>query len=452
MSKEIANEREKHLLELALSSKDLFIKVLGVMEPDRFEPPLSFVVEFTKTYFSKYHAIPDLSTIKIETGIELEQKSLEQHQFNYAVDEIELHCQKKAMYNSILASVDELKNAEDSQSEPDFGKIEKLIRDAITVSVDKDLGLNFFVDPASRLRAMMEGLDDRGIGWPAVDEMMNGVRRGELVIFAAISGGGKSVVLANIARMMAKQGLNTLLISLELSDKLIAKRLDSIVSGISSKQIFEKIEELDALYKTIGSRYGSLYIKKMSPKTRAIDIRAYLMEYKLQFGHNPDVIIVDYMGKMRPNSKSRNANKFDIDEDISDELRDLAIDYNAYMFSAAQFNRGADDIKEKKQSHIGGGLSKIQTADAVIAIKRTEENKDEGIVVFQPIKLRNAEMRIQDIVLYWDDKTLEISDKPNGKLNAPAPGSTRAIVAKSQAQPTDSAKKRLNDIINKTRK
>lgn len=798
MAKEITNEKEKYLLELALTSKDLFVKVLGVLEPDRFDKPLDSVVGFAKTYFGKYHSVPELDTIKVETGVELTARSLAQHDFDYAVDEIELHCQKAALTNSILLAVDELNGAEDD--EPDFGKIEKLIRDAITVSVDKDLGLNFFADPASRLRAMIDGLDDRGIGWPQFDSAIGNVRRGELILFVGGSGAGKcfgvdtpilmydgtikkvqdvrtgdvvmgndstprrvldtttdkeelfkvtpikgepyivnrshilslrhkvarsmlagdgnrygydevinisvndylksskkfkvatkgwrsgvdfekkqtpdllppyllglwlgdgaqlkaaittpddeiveyilsycmkfgfglrketkpggkassyfiltgsgkkhplletlrdmgvthtkhiphiykcssredrlellagildtdghlshnvydivlkdkqlmddvvylarslglaaysrlckktcynngkvgdyyrccisgdidmipckikrkratprtqvkdvlrtgisiesigigdyygfqvdgnhlfllgdftvvhnSVVLANVARLMAKQGLNTLLITLELSANLVAKRLDSMITGISSKEIFDKIEDIDALYNVIHPQYGNLYIKKMPPKSRTIDIRAYLMEYKLNFGYNPDVLVVDYMGIMGPNVKSKSANKFDSDEAISEELRELANDTNAFLFTASQFNREGSDVKEKRQSHIAGGISKINTADAVIAIKRTEENKDDGTVLFQPIKLRNAEMSLADIVLYWDNKTLEISDKPSNKMGAPSSGSTRAAIKSngSDQAHTASAKKRLNDIINKTRK
>lgn len=445
--------KEKLLLEFALSSKDLFIKVMSVMQPEYFDKPLDKVVGFVKGYFSKYHNIPEFDVIEAETGVPMTEREVAPDDFDYATDEIEIFCQKMAMRNAILEGADLL--TDDDDDEPNFGQIDQLVRNALSVSIDKDLGISVFKDAAIRLMQMQETIESRSIGWPKLDLIIDQVRRSEMLIFAANSGGGKSVFLSNVAYNMAFQKMNVLYISLELNQALVSKRMDSIITGIAQKEIFDKVEDIAQLYTQMESQFGDITVKRLPTGSTANDFRTYLLEYHLQNGFYPDAICVDYLDLMAPiAAQGKNAGVFDKDKAISEELRDLFDEINCYGFTASQLNRDSINVKEKSQGHIAGGLSKINTADAVLAIIRTEEDVDNGEVHLQPIKLRNAEMSNQPVTLYWEGHTLRITDKPPApKAKASTTGTRSKLKGKSNpAAGADDPKQRLNAVLQRGKK
>lgn len=443
---EVIDEKEKLLLEYVLSSKELFIKVLGVIRPEFFEKPLDKVVGICIEYFNKYHAIPDFDVIKVETGVRLKERELLKDEFDYCCDEVEKHCKRAAMKIAILESAEMLGDEDDDDI--NFNKIEDNIRKAISITLDKNLGTNLFDSPALRLAMMEEAIDSRSIGWPSVDHVVDNVKRGEFFLLAANSGGGKSVFLANIANNMAKQNLNVCYITLELNENLVAKRLDAILTGVPFGDIFNRKEEVVQAYEVLLTHYADITIKRMpASETTANDIRSYLEEYHLQKGYYPDVLCLDYLDLLAPNVVERNSNRFDIDKAISEQFRDILQDFDMYGFTASQLNRTAIDVKDKNQGHIAGGLSKINTSDVTMAIIRDEMDIDQGIVHLQALKLRNAQFSNEKITLRWNPKTLLITDD----YKAPAvtgntTGNVRKLVkGNDKAQNQD----RLKDVLSR---
>lgn len=424
MAQELLDPKEKLLLEFIITDKNIFSKVTTILKSEYFCDGLSRAVSFIQDYFQKYKNVPSVSVIHAETGIELSERTVETHECDYVIAEIENHCRKEAMRLAILKGAEMVNEAMDSKQEYDFGAVQKAVKEALMVSIDKDLGISQLDDDvALRHMAMQQNIDSRPIGWKPLDDMLDNVRRGEMVIFAGSTGTGKSVVLANVATMMASQGLNVLLLSLELKQELISMRLDSILTGYPTKKIYDYTDKISQKFTQFKTTYGSIHVKKMKYRDNANKIRAYLLEYNLVFGHFPDVIIVDHMDRMAPiNTKKNTSNKFDIDEDIAEELRDVFDEFDAYGFTASQLNRDSVDATVKSQNHIAGGLSKINTADAVIAIIRSQERINNGEIEFQPLKLRNAEMNTTPAILHWNDFNLQITENPS--VVAPAKNTT----------------------------
>jgi len=440
MTNTIYDEKEKNYLDYAFSNETLFVKVFNIMEPHFFQAPLNHCVEFTKGYFEKYHNIPPFDILKAETGIEFDHKKLGQAEFDFILDEIESHCKGAAFQKAILDNIDDIEQGI-------FGNAEQRIREALTLSVDTDLGLNIFKNPIQRLMMMEEDIDAIPIGWNEFDLAVDFIKRGEIILFAGSSGSGKSVFLTNIANLLAKRGLNVLYISLELKDALVAKRFDSIISGVPIHNIFDELTEIERIYKQIEQGYGDLTVKKMSSGTTANMIRSYLLEYELQQGFKPDAILVDHLDLMEPNDSRSGVNGiFDKDKATTEQLREIFVDYNTYGFSASQLNRDSISMAKKSQGHIAGGLSKINTSDVVVAISRTEEQVDNGEVELQFLKLRNASMATPPIIMSWDDDTLEITDKSTAVSKKLKAGQ------KANAGVKFSDKNALLDLINKGKK
>jgi replicative DNA helicase len=239
------------------------------------------------------------------------------------------------------------------------------------------------------------------------------MNRGELNIFAGGSGAGKSLFLANLGVNWALMGLNVVYLTLELSEALVSMRIDSMVTGVGTKEIFKDLDDVEMKVKMIGKKAGMLQIKYMPSGKTVNDIRAYIKEYEIRVGKKVDVLLVDYLDLLMPIGKKISAeNLFVKDKYVSEELRNLAMEKKILLVTAAQLNRGAVEEVEFDHSHISGGLSKIQTADNVFGIFTSRAMRERGRYQIQLMKTRSSSGVGQKVDLEFNIESLKISDLP----------------------------------------
>ena len=98
-------------------------------------------------------------------------------------------------------------------------------------------------------------------GWESLDKkLFGGFNKGELNIFAGGSGAGKSLFLANLGCNWALNGLNVVYLTLELSENLVAMRMDSMKTDIPSREIFRELDKLLKLSKL--SEFEVIYLQE----------------------------------------------------------------------------------------------------------------------------------------------------------------------------------------------
>lgn len=383
-------EKQQLFTQYILSDNVLFTKVNPILEPKFFDPELKPVINFIKEYFDEYKGLPSPQQINAELGVHVNQpQPLTPSEHKYAEAELETFCRNKAIEHAIFASVDLLEKQ-------DLGQIERLIRDAITISIQRNLGMDYFADPEARLNLLLDEAALIPTLLKKYDEAVGGgLARKTMHIFAAPSGVGKSLTMSNIGLNLCSQGLNGCYITLELSEALVSKRHDSMVTGISQRDILKNITQTAIKVKEVkDSGYGDMTIKYMPPNgTTAAHLRAYLKEYELVHGRLPDFMIVDYLDLMGSQEKVTAENVFIKDKYVSEELRAIASEFNLIMITASQLNRGAqqiENLEELNQAHIAGGLSKIMTADNVVAIIQTPQMKARNEMMFKMLKTRSS--------------------------------------------------------------
>jgi archaellum biogenesis ATPase FlaH len=276
--------------------------------------------------------------------------------------------------------------------------------------------------------------------------LYGGFNRGELNIWAGGSGAGKSLFLANLGVNYALAGLNVIYLTLELSEELVSMRVDAMVTGIPTREIFKNIDDVEMKVKMIGKKSGQLQVKYMPSGKTANDIRAYLKEYEIKMGRKVDVLLVDYMDLLMPLSKKISAeNLFVKDKYVSEELRNLAVEKNCVFVTAAQLNRGAVEEVEFDHSHISGGLSKIQTADNVFGIFTSRAMRERGRYQIQLMKTRSSSGVGMKIDLEFNIDSLRITDLEQedgyGNSNSQSAGSSllNQIKQRNTAQGTEEA-------------
>jgi archaellum biogenesis ATPase FlaH len=282
----------------------------------------------------------------------------------------------------------------------------------VQIGLTKDMGTDYFADPRARLLKIKDKNGQLKTGWDTVDKrLFGGMNRGELNIFAGGSGAGKSLFLANLGVNWALQGLNVVYLTLELSEELVSMRVDSMITEIPSRDVFKQIDEVEMRVKVIGKKSGTYQVKYMPSGKTANDVRSYLKEYEIKLGRKVDILLVDYLDLLMPISKKISAeNLFIKDKYVSEELRNLAVEKQCVLVTAAQLNRGAVEEVEFDHSHISGGLSKIQTADNVFGIFTSRAMRERGKYQIQLMKTRSSSGVGMKIDLDFNIDTLRITD------------------------------------------
>jgi archaellum biogenesis ATPase FlaH len=384
---------------------------MNIMNPSNFEKKLKPVAEFMVDHSKKYNLMPEPTQIKAVTGVEVELvQELDEGHNDWFLEEFEQFTKRQELERAILKSADLLEKG-------DYGPVEKLIKDAVQISLQKDMGTDYFADPRARLMALKSNNGQNSTGWPTMDrKLYGGFNRGELQIFAGGSGSGKSLFMQNLAVNWAQAGLNGAYITLELSEGLCSMRIDSMMTDTSSRDIFKDIDNIEMKVKMLAKKAGKLRIKYMPAQSTVNDLRAYCKELQIQTGIKIDFLCVDYLDLLMPvSAKVSPSDLFVKDKYVSEELRNLAKELNVLFVTASQLNRSAVEEIEFDHSHISGGISKINTADNVFGIFTSRSMRERGQYQLQLMKTRSSSGVGQKIELEFNVETLRITDpNPDG--------------------------------------
>jgi archaellum biogenesis ATPase FlaH len=406
MSKEYSLELQKLFLEMMLQDAQSYVRVQNIYNPENFDRSLREVAKFIKTHTDDHKAMPTHEQVKAVTSVDLKRvPDLTEDHYSWFMAEFEGFTRRNELERAILKSADLLEKG-------DYDPVEKLIKDAVQISLTKDMGTDYFLDPRARLLAIKSNNGQVSTGWPTLDKrLFGGMNRGELNIFAGGSGSGKSLFMQNIAINWCTQGLNGVFLTLELSEGLCAMRMDSMVANCSTKEVFKDLDTVEMKVKMVGKKSGALRIKYMPAQSNVNQIRSYLKELQVQTGLRVDFIMVDYLDLVMPVSAKVSPNDLFVkDKYVSEELRNLARELNILMITASQLNRGAVEEIEFDHSHIAGGLSKINTADNVFGIFTSRAMRERGRYQLQLMKTRSSSGVGMKVDLEFDLETLRITD------------------------------------------
>ena len=397
---------QKVYLEMMLTDAETFVRCQTVFDHTMFDRRLQDAAKFLNEYVTEHNALPTFEIINAATKADLaDPGQMQENHYDWLLAEFETFSRHKALESAILKGADLLEKGE-------YGPVEDLVKKAVQIGLQKDLGTDYWRDPRARLEAIKDNNGQVTTGWESLDKkLFGGFNRGELNIFAGGSGAGKSLFLANLGVNWALAGMNVLYLTLELSENLVSMRVDSMVTDISTRDIFKNIDDVEMKVKMIGKKSGAFQVKYMPSGKTPNDVRSYIKEYEIKTGRKIDVLLIDYLDLLMPNGAKVSAeNLFIKDKYVSEELRNLAMELNTVFVTAAQLNRGAVEEIEFDHSHISGGLSKIQTADNVIGIFTSRAMRERGRYQIQLMKTRSSSGVGAKVDLEFDLDSLRIRD------------------------------------------
>ena len=157
MTKEYNVEIQKLFLEMMLHDAQNYVRVQNIYNDENFDRSLRETAKFIAEYVDKYKNLPTLDQIKASTGVELKPvPDLADHS-DWFMNEFEKFTRKQELERAILKSADLLEKG-------NYDPVEKLIKDAVQISLTKDMGTDYFDDPRARLMALKSNNGQNKIG------------------------------------------------------------------------------------------------------------------------------------------------------------------------------------------------------------------------------------------------------------------------------------------------
>ena len=196
---------QKVYLEMMLTDAETFVRCQAVFDDKAFDRRLQPAAKFINEYVVEHNAMPTFDIVNASTKADLQHPGdLAENHYDWLLMEFETFSKHKALESAILKSADLLEKGE-------YGPVEDLVKKAVQIGLQKDLGTDYWKDPKGRLEAIKDKNGQVTTGWASLDKkLFGGFNRGELNIFAGGSGSGKeqsgcSVVILIGQRFLQKR-------------------------------------------------------------------------------------------------------------------------------------------------------------------------------------------------------------------------------------------------------
>lgn len=251
---------------------------------------------------------------------------------------------------------------------------------------------------------------DKGIrtNYSYFDSATDGLRPGELVLIGAESGGGKSMLLMNMAVQIWMQqntldmttdfgsGHSILYFSLEMPFKPCLNRVLAKMSGAPSKKIRSaKLEPDEAVRLKTALKFINNYPHQFEivdiPRGATMESLEMIYE-EAKTIYDPKVIVIDYLGLMDYDGA-------EMDDwlklgKISEKIHEFARVHNCTVLSAVQLNRSKGKEQEDKIGlhRIGRSALILQNANIAVQIETRANEKDLPDMKYHLIKNRDGEL------------------------------------------------------------
>lgn len=228
-------------------------------------------------------------------------------------------------------------------------------------------------------------------GIPEIDHAIGGgLERKALALLVGGSGSGKSMALAHVAVDSYLQNKHVALVTLELSPKRVTHRILRNIVDMTSREIAIDNALAQSRYATVAAATtGTLWVGYAHPLvTSPRDIREMLDRAQQELGVVFDTFVIDFADKLRVNPK---ASQYDDQLAVIDGLREIAVDADGWTVTASQSDRKSTNRPWLDLDAVADSMNKIRSADLVMGIGRTEEDKETNQVRFSIPKRREGE-------------------------------------------------------------
>jgi len=307
-------------------------------------------------------------------------------------------CKKQAMTEALYRSTELI-------IENDYDEVIDVMKKALMAGEETSIGHDFEEDIESRFVDVQR--DPIPTGVPELDRhevLDGGLGRGELGIFVAAPGAGKSHWLVQIGANAVLNGYNVLHITLEMSETKVGRRYDGWFTGINNREISRNRDKVNGWYKDNKEGMGRLFIKEFpSGQATTNTFRAYIQKLGIKKNFKPDLIVIDYADEMSSIKKFDSTSSRHEFKSIYRDCRNMAREFNCAVWSASQSNKEGSSAEIVTGENMSESYRKLDVPDFVFTGACRPQDKAKGIMKGFTAKVRDG--RDGDILPMHVDKT-----------------------------------------------
>lgn len=374
------------------------VRTEGLVKPIYFESEVHGVLaSIAVQYYKDYRTVPSKASLAILLKDAIDKKLIRKEMIDdvkdlmmeafackladvdFTVEQVSLFARRQELSAAILKSAELIDKGR-------YDEVEPIIQKAVMVGENQDEGhYDFFAEAEHRYKyreAVLSGkIKPTGVttGYKEMDEALyhKGWGRKELSVVMGPAKAGKSMSLVTFAMNAVRGGFNVLFVSLEVSTKIVADRLDANMAGVPMNDLPMQMKKAHDSADRLAPKAGTLKIHDFASGTfTPTQLRRLVHRYKA-VGVNFDMIVVDYADLMAPdrqNDEVRENSRL-----IYLGLRAIAHEFDAAVLSATQTNRAGFTAKVAGMEHVAEDINKARTVDLLLSLNMRADDGESDI-------------------------------------------------------------------------
>jgi len=396
------------ILSLILRDPSFAIDYRDSLDPAFFEDPhQSTIASVAIKYLDRKGRPPELSVL---------QRELERYGKQYSADERDVKllvkkatsaftrppqdeqyireqalefAQHQALKAGVRQAADLLHGIERGRKGSDYHEVRTLLERSLRIGMNgvHDLGISVGANTAT-VPKLIKTAYQKGAtiptGFDRLDKMMRGgLGRGEVGIIFGPPKRGKSTVLVNIGANAAWHGHMVVHYSFELRKVDVVLKYSCRASGMTDEQIMHLKDPraIRKFQKNMGAWYGQggPWVVYERPGQVGVEwIRSHLARLKSVHNVTPDLIIIDFMDRMKKSSDDL----YQEGGKAMEKLTALGADFKCGVWTASQAGRQSEDKDTVRQSDASESWRKMADCDISISLNQTLQEKINGEITF----------------------------------------------------------------------
>jgi replicative DNA helicase len=383
---------ENVLIFKSLTDSSYLASIADAVQPEYFKSKsIANVFSIIKGFAEKRNKLPTITEIKaylVSDDQKTEFKSLVQsfQSLDKVLDKDELYenterfLKEKAVYHTMLNVAEDV-----SRGIVDTSDVLQKFEKSCNISLVTDLGYDMYGNVETLIKDINSVESYIPSKWEWLDEHLGGgfLETGKaLYVFAGETNIGKSIFLGNIAHNIAKQKKNVLLITLEMSELLYARR---ICSNVTKIPMTELTLNTPTIRDVINREEGKIFIKEFPPSTiTPTQMKAFIKRFQ-EKGIKLDAIVIDYLNLLH---STVGANSYERIKNVTEQVRAMSYLFECPIISATQLNRAGFDQDNPDLATISESIGLAATADVIVSIYQNPEDREVNLIRMGMMKNR----------------------------------------------------------------
>jgi KaiC/GvpD/RAD55 family RecA-like ATPase len=357
-----------------LDAGDAYLKLLKLIKAQYGVSKKPLTIDIIRNVLVKLEKIgtysqPEVYGINsvIDLGL-----TLTHSEFEYVKDHAFDFFKKQVVARAVSESIGYLEN---NDYDSIFDAVTKAYKKSF--SVGESLGINYLTSPVIDRYSEPPRMGIWSSGYGKLDNFIEGgFATKECYTVLSPTGRGKTALLCNFGVAALRANKKVLFITLEMSDKQICHRFDSIISGFSASEIANSGEVQTGLVNSLGKYKAAPYVKGFNRGSLTLSgLRTYLDRFNNEVW-KPDVVILDWLGCLK--FKTTYEKRHEQMAEAADELVNISREYDITLITAHQTNRSAVSHDVFDYSSVSESFASLFGLDLVMSLGASNESKDAG--------------------------------------------------------------------------